>query len=512
MDFTTTLERLHQLDREHNHLGKVAAVLQWDQETYLPPQGVADRAEQLAILEGIAHERLTNPEIGRLLERVGSDSQNPRGDEKLPPRERDFCKVLRRSYDRAVKLPQDLVSAEARAGGLAQAAWVAARKDNDFAAFAPHLKTMLEFARKKAAYWGFGDKGGGETIYDGLLDAHEPGMTAPDIAAVFEPLRDQLGALLKRIAAAGPQGDALFLTREFNPGDQASYNRELMQNLGFDLGRGRLDISAHPFTSSLGFDDIRITTRYSKNNVLSGIFSTIHESGHAFYEMGLSPELRGGCLAEGVSMGIHESQSRLWENVIGRSRGFWEGQYPGFKARFPKQLEGIDTDAFYRAVNQVRPSLIRVDADEVSYGLHIILRFELEKKLFAGDLAVEDLPGAWREFMKNLLGLEPETDAQGVLQDVHWSMGAFGYFPSYALGNLYALHFWKKLRQDLPDIEKAIARGDFRDLHVWLEEKIYAWGHRPDPAELLMKITGERLSVIPFLEYIESKYTELYGL
>jgi carboxypeptidase Taq len=511
MDFTAILERLHQLDREYNHLAKVTALLQWDQETYLPPQGVADRAEQLALLQGIAHERFTNPEIGRLLEQAGSDSQNPRGDEKLPPLERDFVKVLRRNYDRAVKLPPDLVSAEARAEGFSQAAWVEARKHNDFAAFAPHLNTMLDFARKKAAYWGFGEKGNGEKAYDGLLDIYEPGMTASDIAAVFKPLGDQLGALLRQIAAAGPRGDLSFLTKDFDPGDQAAYNRELMGNLGFDLRRGRLDISVHPFTTSLGFDDIRITTRYFPDNVLSGVFSTIHESGHALYEMGLSPELRGTCLAEGVSMGIHESQSRLWENVIGRSRAFWEAQYPGFKARFPKQLEGVDTQTFYRAVNQVRPSFIRVDADEVSYGLHIILRFELEKKLFAGDLTVEDLPGAWRKLMKDLLGLEPETDAQGVLQDVHWSMGSFGYFPSYALGNLYGLQIWKKLRRDLPDVEKAIARGDFGELHTWLREKIYAQGRRPDPAELLMEITGERLSAIPFLEYIKSKYTELYG-
>jgi carboxypeptidase Taq len=511
MDFTAILERLHQLDREYNHLAKVVAALQWDQETCLPPGGVADRAEQLALLEGIAHERLTSPELGRLLAEAGSDSQNPRGDEKLPPLERDFLKVLRRNYDRAVKLPPDLVRAEARAAGLSQAAWVGARKENDFAAFAPHLATMLDFARKKAICWGSGEKGGGE-VYDGLLDFYEPGMSARDIAALFDPLGDKLGALLKRIGAAGSRGDVSFLTKEFDTPVQAAYNQELMRNLGFDLRRGRLDVSVHPFTSSLGFDDIRITTRYFKDNPLSGIFSTIHESGHAFYEMGLSPELRGTCLAEGVSMGVHESQSRLWENVVGRSRAFWEAQYPGLKARFPRQLEGVDTDAFYRAVNQARPSLIRVDADEVSYGLHIILRFKLERKLFTGELTVEELPGAWRKGMKDLLGIEPETDTQGVLQDVHWSMGSFGYFPSYALGNLYALQIWKKLRRDLPDIEKAIARGDFGDLRAWLGEKIYARGCRPDPAELLMGITGERLSAIPFLEYIESKYMELYGL
>jgi carboxypeptidase Taq len=527
------LERLHTIDREVNHLIKTAAVLQWDQETYLPPKGVEDRAEQLALIEGIAHERATTPEVGRLLTELGSDTKNPRGDEKLPPVERDFLKTLRRAYDREVLLPQAFVSDAARAEGLSQAAWVQARKNNDFAAFVPHLKAMVEISRKKTEYWGFSQA----AAYDALLDLYEPGLTAAEITVLFTPLRDRLSTLLKKIAArqevgrqevgrqtvgqqelGWPQADVSFLDRIFDIDQQARYNRQLMEKLGFDLSRGRLDITAHPFTTTLGFDDVRITTRYHPDNLLSGIFSTIHESGHAFYELNIDPSLRGTCLADGVSMGIHESQSRLWENVIGRSRAFWEGQLPALMAAFPDQLSAVGSDAFYRGVNRVRPSLIRVEADEVSYSLHIILRFELEKRLFSGDLAVEDLPAAWRESMREFLGVEPETDADGVLQDVHWSQGSFGYFPSYALGNLYGLQFWKKLRQDLqsradlPAPEAAVARGDFSAIHTWLRDHIHQWGRRLDPADLLKQVTGESLSITPFLEYIETNYPELYEL
>ncbi|GHT97129.1 carboxypeptidase M32 [Spirochaetia bacterium] len=501
------LEKLHGLDREYRLLENVAAVLQWDQETYLPIKGVEDRSEQLSLMEGIAHERFTNPEIGRLLQELGSDAKHPDGDETLPSQERDFLKVLRRGYDRAVKLPADLVRDAARAEGLSQAAWVQARKHNDFQAFAPHLSAMIDFARKKAACWGYE----GSAVYDGLLDIYEPGLPAAKIDALFGPLRDRLAALLKRIAVR-PQIDAPFLKQNYDIAAQARFNQELMDWLGFDKERGRLDITAHPFTTSLGFDDVRITTRYFQNNLLSSVFSTIHESGHAFYEMGLPPAFRGSCLADGASMAVHESQSRFWENVIGRSRPFWEGRFPALKAAFPEQLAGVDAHAFYRAVNRVEPSLIRVDADEVSYGLHIILRFELEKRLFAGTLAVQDLPAAWRKAMKDLIGVEPETDADGVLQDVHWSQGSFGYFPSYALGNLYGLQFTKKLRRDIPDFENAITQGNFRPIYTWLKDTIYIWGRRLDPPALLKQVTGEDLSALPFLDYIESKYTELYGL
>jgi carboxypeptidase Taq len=492
-------EQLFSIDRECRRLEKAAAVLQWDQETNLPPGGIEDRAEQIALLQSIWHRKFTDNETGRLLDQAEEGEKSPL--------ERDFCRVLRRNYDRAVKLPGELVRDAARAEGLSQAAWVEARRNNDFASFAPHLKAMIDFARKKAGYWGFT----GPRVYDGLLDIYEPGLTAGQTEALFTPLREGLTGLLQKIGRASPPEDA-FLDREYPVEDQARFNRELMEGLGFDTRRGRLDTSAHPFTTSLGFDDIRITTRYAPNQVLSGIFSTIHESGHAFYEMGFAPELRGTCLAEGASMAIHESQSRLWENVIGRSRPFWEFWFPRLKARFPGQLSGTGPEVFYRAVNRVRPSLIRVEADEVTYALHIILRFELEKRLFAGTLQVEELPGAWRGLMGEFFGLEPPTDADGVLQDVHWSMGSFGYFPSYALGNLYGLQFWGKLRRDIPEAETLIREGKFETIRQWLRENIYNQGCRPEPAELLRTVTGEKLSVAPFLGYIKDKYTELYGL
>jgi carboxypeptidase Taq len=505
----SALAKLQALDRECRHLEHAAAALHWDQETYLPPQGVEDRSEQLALLEGIAHERLTSPEIGRLLAELGSTTEHPRGDEALPEIDRDFLRVLRRKYDKAVKLPSEFVTAAARAEGLSQAAWSQARRDNNFASFLPHLEAMIECARKKAEYWGFGDRA--QTLYDGLLDIYEPGMPAPEIETVFSPLRDRLVALLKKIKLCPPP-DTSFLNQPFDIEQQARLNRQLMDYIGFDSKRGRLDISAHPFTTTLGSDDVRITTRYFQNNLLSGIFSVIHESGHSFYEMGFPPELRGTCLADGASMAIHESQSRFWENVIGRSRPFWEGFFPILKAGFPDQLGGVDTETFYRAVNLVKPSLIRVDADEVSYALHVILRFELEQRLISGELSAEKLPAVWREYTQEFLGLESATDADGVLQDVHWSQGSFGYFPSYALGNLYGLQIRKVLLKDVPDFEARVGRGDFGAIRTWLGDHVYRWGCRLEPAELLLKITGEKLSVLPFLEYIETKYTELYGL
>jgi carboxypeptidase Taq len=514
MESAGLLEKLHAIDRECCHLEKISALLHWDQETYLPEMGVENRSEQLALLEGMAHEKFTAPETGRLLDALGSVPENPGGDERLPPLERDFLKVLRRNYDRAVKLPAGFVAAAAKAEGLSQAAWVKARQKSDFSLFLPHLAAMIDFARKKALYWSAGSaRGGGETtggIYDTLLDIYEPGMPAAAIDQVFKPLGERLSALLKKIASR-PEPDHSFLDGDFGADSQARFSHRLMDYLGFDTRRGRLDISAHPFTTTLGADDIRITTRYLEKNLLSGIFSTIHESGHAFYEMAFPQEIRGSSLADGASMGIHESQSRLWENVIGRSIGFWEGLFPELQNHFPV-LKGIALDRFYRAVNQVRPSLIRVEADEVSYSLHIILRFELEKGLFSGEIDPAKLPEIWRNMMKELFALEPENDAEGVLQDIHWSMGSFGYFPSYALGNLYGLQFFNKLCGDVPGVDEHIRRGNFVPIHAWLRDTIYVWARRLDPPDLLKKVTGEGLSVYPFLKYIEEKYTRIYEI
>ena len=504
MDTNALLEKLHAIDSECRCLERASAVLQWDQETCLPEEGVEERSEQLALLGSLRHERFASPQTGKILQELGSTADNPGGDEKLGLLERDFLKVMRRDYDREVKLPLDFVAAAAKAEGLSQAAWVQARQDNNFAAFLPHLGAMIDFSRRRSLYWGYEGR-----VYDGLLSIYEPGMNAADIAAVFTPLRERLTALLKKI---GSPAEPAFLQNKFNTETQAKFNDELMKRLGFNLRRGRLDVSAHPFTTTLGSDDIRITTRYLPDNLLSGIFSTIHECGHAFYEMAFPLEIRSTRLADGASMGIHESQSRLWENVIGRSLPFWKGFLPVLKNYFPEELKGIAPEDFYRAVNTARPSLIRVEADEVSYSLHVILRFELEQGLFSGAIKAEELPGLWRQKMKEFLGLEPETDAQGVLQDIHWAGGSFGYFPSYALGNLYGLQFFGRLQKDIPDYEAALARLDFAPIHAWLRDHIHVWGRRLDPPELLKKVSGENLSVDPFLNYIEDKYKRIYGL
>ena len=506
MGSSEILEKLHGIDSQCRYLERAVATLRWDQETYLPEKGVEERSEQLALLEGIVHERLTSPESGRLLNDLGSTADNPRGDEKLPPLEQDFLKTFRRNYDRAVKLPGDFVSDAARAEGLSQAAWVNARRDNDFSKFLPHLEKMIDFSKRKALYWGFK-----ENPYDGLLDIYEPGMGADEVKAVFTPLGERLSGIFKKIISR-PHPDSSFLNQEFDVEGQSYFSRELMRSLGFDTSRGRIDISAHPFTTTLGSDDIRFTTRYLPAQIQSGIFSTIHELGHAFYELDFPDELRGSCLADGASMGIHESQSRLWENVIGRSRSFWEHMFPVLRSCFPGALSLIPVEDFYRAINLVEPSLIRIEADEVSYSLHIILRFDLERELFSGDLSPADLPSAWRKKMKQLLGVEPETDTQGVLQDVHWSMGAFGYFPSYALGNLYGLQFWEKLKSCLPGTEELIAGGNFAPIRSWLKDTIYCWGHRLEPRDLLKTVTGSSLSAGPFINYIESKYSGIYGI
>lgn len=500
------LARLHAIDRDLKHLHQVTAILQWDQETYMPPAAVEGRSEQLALLEGIVHEKATSSEIGSLLEQLGSTKENPKGDTDLPDIERDFLRVFRKEYDRAVLLPADLVTEAARAEGLSQAAWVEARKNNNYKTFMPHLEKMIDYAKRKAECWGFSSH-----PYDGLLDIHEPGMTEEAIDRVFIPLKTRLIQLVQQIGSKkAPPSD--FLTREFPKELQARFGESVMKDLSYDLNQGRLDISAHPFTTTLGPRDVRITTRYFPTNMLSGLFSIIHETGHALYEMGFDDEIRDTSLGDGASMGIHESQSRLWENVIGRSHAFWKGQFPLLKQLFPTQLEDVSVDDFYAAVNRVQPSLIRVDADEVTYSLHVILRFELERRLFSGTLSVKDLPEAWNGLMQEILGVQPDSDANGVLQDVHWSMGAFGYFPSYALGNLYGLQFWNTLKSNIPDVESHIEQRNYGPILYWLRKNVHAHGCRYEPADLVLQITGKPLSAEPFINYLEHKYGQLYSL
>lgn len=501
------IERLVVLDREQTLVSHIESVLSWDMETYMPPKAVEERAEQLAFLEGLAHAKLANPEMGRLLEGLGSTPANPMGLESLRPEERSYLRALRLAYDRATRLPAELVTELARSTALAQAAWVEARAANDFAAFAPHLKGLIGLYRRKAACLA-----PERPAYDVLLDLYEPGATEESLAEVFRALRKDLVALLGKIASR-PQVDDSFLHRPCPESRQAAICAWAMETLGFDQARGRLDTTAHPFTSTLGTDDIRITTHYHPEGLASSLFSTLHETGHALYELGIEPPaaFRRTRLSEASSMGIHESQSRLWENIVGRSAAFWEAHYGKLRDLAGPALEGVDLDSFVRAINKVEPSLIRIEADEVTYCLHVILRFELESDLLSGRLDVEGLPAAWRAKMAELLGLAPPDDASGCLQDIHWACGYFGYFPSYALGNLYASQLWDRMKEVLPNVEFSLSQGDPGPVREWLRERIHRPGSALLPGELVEKATGKALDPGHFVAYLNEKYARIYG-
>ncbi|MCG8478236.1 MAG: carboxypeptidase M32 [Spirochaetales bacterium] len=504
-----TLAELKALDKEARLLEHVSATMSWDQETYMPPRAVDERAEQVALLQGLIHERITSPRVGELLAAAGAD---PTSDEievsvdGLGEIDNAFLREKRRQYRLATRLPTRLVRELAETGSRGQNAWAGARKADDYETFKPWLAKLIALNRETADALGYE-----ACRYDALLDQYEPYARTAEVADVFGRVRAGLVDLVEKIGAVRQVDDSFFNAR-FAEEQQDEFGRMVMTSLGYDTSRGRLDKSAHPFTTMLGGDDIRITTRYDESLVASGLFSTIHETGHALYELGVDPALHGTLLAEGTSLGIHESQSRMWENMIGRSRHFWNHWLPTVRKLFPAQLSSVGLDDFYRAVNKVEPSFIRVEADEVTYGLHIILRFELEQALIDDDLSVDDLPGAWNEKMHELLGITPPTDAQGVLQDVHWSFGAFGYFPTYALGNLYAAQFFSRMEREIPDLWKQVASGETRPILDWLGEHIHRHGKARSAGRLIRDVCGGDLDPRFFLDYLNEKYGALYGL
>lgn len=466
----------------------------------MPPKAIEERSSQLALLEGLAHQKAVNPEIGALLDALEAKSD-------LSEDEKAYVRVVRRDYDRETKLPEAFVTEYAKAASLSQAAWADAKKNNDFETFKPHLSRMVELNKKKAHYLNPNAK-----PYDVLLDLFEPGSTQESVANVFMKMKTFLVDILSRIRER-PQIEDKCSKRRIDPNTQERISKYFMNVLGYERDRGRLDVSAHPFTTTLGADDVRITTRYVEDYFPSSLFSTIHESGHALYEMGIdpNPDYRGTKLAEAASMAVHESQSRLWENIIGRSHAFWDHQFPALRALLGDAGEELDLESFVKSINRVSPSLIRTEADEVTYGLHVIARFELESALFNDSLSVEEIPQAWRAKYHELLGIEAADDRQGCLQDVHWSMGAFGYFPSYALGNLYAAQFWAALKQEIPDIEARISSGDTSAVLGWLRKNIHSQGARYTPAELVKKVTGQALDPTWFEKYLREKYSKIYG-
>ena len=505
-----TLEPLTRRLLEIQRVNSAASVLSWDQETYMPAGGGAARAEQIATLQGIAHQKLVSLETERLLggwldlhTGLPLEQDGVLWDESS----RALLREVWRDYSRSKKLPSDFVMQLSRECSLAQQVWAEAKAQNNFKLFLPSLRTVLSLKREEAQFLGFTG-----SPYNALLDSYEPGSTVAALAPLFAQLKANLVPLLTKIQQSRLQIDDSFLYDAYDQARQLEFGRLVLIAMGYDFEKGRLDLSAHPFTTSFHPTDVRVTTRVFEHDLPSCLFSCIHEGGHGLYDQGLDPAHYGTPLGDSVSLGIHESQSRMWENCVGRSRAFWRFFYPILQATFHHQLRAVNIDQFYTVINRVKPSLIRVEADELTYNLHIMLRFEIEQDLVEGNTNPDDLPAIWNSKMKEYLGVSPSNDAEGVLQDVHWSMGGFGYFPTYTLGNLYAVQFYEQAKVEIPHLEDEIAAGQLMVLRRWLAQKIHRWGRMFPPEHLSQRVTGVSLSPEPFLRYINRKYGDLYHL
>ncbi len=504
---TQTSERYRELTERllgAELLGSCASVLSWDEQTHLPPGGAEHRSNQLGLLAGLTHDRRIDPRIGELLGELeaAKDLGDPDGDMAANVRE------ARRVYDRVTKLPKALVEALSKTTSLAQQAWVEAKRDAKFSVFAPWLEKIIGLKREEAA--AIGSKSG--VPYDALLDDYEPGMTSAQVAAVFAPLRAELVKLVAAIQQSGKSPQLEIVERHYPQLAQRVFAEGAARRIGFDFDRGRLDESPHPFCSGFGPGDCRLTTRFMDHHFNAAFFGVLHEAGHGIYEQGLPTAAYGLGTGQACSLGIHESQSRMWENFVGRSRPFWNYFYPSAQQAFPTALGNVAADDFYFAINDVRPSFIRVEADEVTYNLHIMLRFELELKLLDGSLQPADVPQAWNEAFQRDFGLTPPNDAKGCLQDIHWSGGLVGYFPTYALGNMYAAQLFQTASRELGNLDSQFASGDFKPLKSWLNERIHQHGKRYAAPRLVEVVTGQPLSHQPLVDHLRTKFGALYGL
>ena len=499
----TKLKELKNRLAEINDLESAAKLLGWDQNTYMPSGGAPARARQIATLQQLAHEKFTDARIGHLLDdlRTYEESQPYNSDEA------SLIRVTRRDYERAIKVPSEFVAKFSDHQSTSFQIWTKARPANDFAKVQPYLEKTLDLSRQLANFFP-----GYEHIADPLIDYSDYGMKASTIRDIFANLRDHLAPIAQTITAQAPADDTC-LHQKFPEAQQLAFGLEVIKRFGYDFERGRQDKAPHPFTTNFSIDDVRITTRVKKNNLGDALFSTMHEAGHGMYEQNICSTLEGTPLASGASSGIHESQSRLWENIVGRSRGFWRFFYPKLQEIFPSQLKSVPQETFYRAINKVKCSLIRTDADEVTYNLHVLLRFDFELNLLEGNLAVRDLPEAWRERFEADLGLVPPDDRNGVLQDIHWYFGAIGgAFQGYTLGNILSAQFFEQATQTHPEITSEIEEGKFNTLHNWLQENIHQHGRKYTPSELIKRVTGKSLSIDPYIRYLRNKYGELYAL
>lgn len=486
---------------EISDLGALAALAEWDQNTELPEGAGEVRGDQMATLQGVLHERWTSEKLGKLLAQLeGSSAHFTVADQSL-------IREARRGYDRSTKLPRELVEEVARVQAGSFEAWKRARANNDFASFAPWLGRTISLQREIADHLGFK-----ETRYDALLDEFEPGATSSKIDLQFTPVREISTALLKRIQASGNTVVDSCLQGDFAADKQIALSKAILRGMGYEFAHGGIAVSPHPFTTSFGSPfDVRLTVNPDQHFIQASVMAAIHEGGHALYEQGSAPTLLRTPLAGGASMGAHESQSRLWENNIGRSLPFWRGQYVRVQEAFPEHFAHVDVETFTRALNKVQPSLIRIEADEVTYNLHIIIRYELERAMVNGEVAVESLPGMWNAKYREYLGIESDDDSKGILQDVHWSSG-FGYFPTYTLGNLYGAQIFHKLQEVFPDLDEQLASGETAFIQRWLEENMYAYGAIHLPEELIRRVTGEVPDPEHFVRYLTKKFAEVYNL
>lgn len=489
--------------RESGVFESVQALLGWDERTKMPRAAAAFRGEQIKAMAGLIHQRRTDPKVGEWLRELESSdwASDPHSDTGATIR------CLRRDYDRHVKLPQALVEALAQAEVVGQQAWQEARENDAFDRFAPHLSEIVKLTIEKANALGFD-----EHVYDALLDEYEPDARTTETSRVLSDLAKRLGPLVAAVRETGKKAPIEILRQDYNVGIQARFGRQVAETIGFDFERGRLDTTSHPFCESVGPSDCRITTRYNKNWFAGAFFGTLHEAGHGIYEQGLREDAFGLPLGQYVSLGIHESQSRLWENLVGRSLPFWTHFFPKLQAAFPNATSGVALRDFYWAVNSVQPSLIRVEADEATYNLHVAIRFELERDLVDGSLSVAELPDAWNQKYQSYLGIQPSSDADGVLQDIHWSCGLIGYFPTYALGNLYAAQMFDCVNEAIPDLSAQFERGEFQSLRRWLHDNLHCHGRRYSAQELIRRISGRQLDAESLMTYLTGKLHPLFGL
>jgi carboxypeptidase Taq len=488
------LDQLRQRLAEVNDLTKAATLLFWDQRVMMPPGGSVARAEALATVTRLGQERFVADEIGSLLDDLRDFEEASDYDSF----EASLIRVARRDYEKAARVPPELVGEINRAAAIALAAWGPAKESSDFEALRPHLETNLELKHRYIECFDPPDE-----TYDVLLDQYEPNMKTAEVREIFDELKEQLVPLVQEIGEAGEIDDS-FLHQDFDVEAQRAFSLEVLRQFGYADDEWRLDQTPHPFMTSPGHADIRLTTNFRPDD-LSSLFASMHEFGHGVYEWGVDESLAGTPLGSGVSLGLHESQSRTWENLVGRSRSFWRYFYPSLQQTFPQQLSSIDEEAFYRAVNKVHPSLIRIDADEVTYNMHIILRFELEQELIDNRLAVRDLPQAWNARMHEYLGVDVPDDAQGVIQDMHWAGGGFGYFPTYSLGNVISVQIWERAKEDLGDLDERFERGEFGEVREWLREHLYRLGRKFTPQETIERVTGSRIDAKPYVRYLREK-------